>query len=828
MKKITFKKMLLLFSFLCSGNILMAQVQTAGSYVPLGDTLLSYVTTDADNGDGANDGAILVDGQSVVVGQGTIFTFDGRMQEGNPYNINTAIYNPGGSFTQMDLSLYNLTDGVELSFENNIGPAGGAVVSVSTSYTALASDEGDVLQLRFVRDQDGNTSRDFAVDFITLNGTTVKNTDAFGSWNSIGDVFLIGQTNDGDNGDGANDGTLYVDGQSAVAGQGVIFVLDRTTVAGKGITIASTIFNPNGSFCGVRTGLYNKTDNLLLSSLQDSNLGGGAIDAFTLNYTTVASDVGDILEIRFIRDDDGNAARNFSIDVLNINGEAVNTDVNMWDGSSNSNWTTTSNWTKNSLPSATEDVVIRSLTPNSLTIQSTTSSVAQDFVVMSGAIVTISAGGSLIVNGESSGEITYNRELTFLTGNTAGWHLVSSPVKNETYDNDYATANSLATSSTKRGLATYTTTLDSWSYLEDDDSNEGIFKSGTGYSLKRSLTGSVGFTGTINTAPIGVDTAVILGGTGGFNLVGNPYTSYVNSATFLTANTSKLVSETIWLWNPATGNYETKVTGDGFVLAPGQGFFVRANAANNLNFAESNQTSSADTFQKSSKTSIMLSMTDSESNRFARINYLDNATLGFDNGFDGETFGGIPNSIDIFTALVSGEEGKKYQVQSVPNSDFENMVVPVGVKATAGKEITFTVTAQNLPSGLNIFLEDRELNTFTSLNNTGTNYKVTLTDAVNGIGRFYLHTASKALSTDTEILNNISVFKSNNNNLRINGLENGEAKIKVFTILGKQVLQHSFVANGSKNITLPNLDGGIYIVQLESRTGKLNKKIIIE
>ena len=61
MKKITFKKMLLLFSFLCSGNILMAQVQTAGSYVPLGDTLLSYVTTDADNGDGANDGAILVD-----------------------------------------------------------------------------------------------------------------------------------------------------------------------------------------------------------------------------------------------------------------------------------------------------------------------------------------------------------------------------------------------------------------------------------------------------------------------------------------------------------------------------------------------------------------------------------------------------------------------------------------------------------------------------------------------------------------------------------------------------------------------------------------------
>jgi hypothetical protein len=38
----------------------------------------------------------------------------------------------------------------------------------------------------------------------------------------------------------------------------------------------------------------------------------------------------------------------------------------------------------------------------------------------------------------------------------------------------------------------------------------------------------------------------------------------------------------------------------------------------------------------------------------------------------------------------------------------------------------------------------------------------------------------------------------------------------------------SFNANGAKEISLPNLAAGIYIVQLETQSGKLNKKIVLE
>jgi hypothetical protein len=310
--------------------------------------------------------------------------------------------------------------------------------------------------------------------------------------------------------------------------------------------------------------------------------------------------------------------------------------------------------------------------------------------------------------------------------------------------------------------------------------------------------------------------------------VSNPYTSYINSGTFLTENTANLVSETIWLWDPVNENYQTKVTLDAYTLSPGQGFFVRASGAS-VNFIESNQSSGTDNFQKSGSTrpEVNLMITDGALNRFAKLYYLENATKGFDNGYDGETFGGIANSLDVFTHLVSDSEGKNFQIQSLPNADYENMVVPVGVKTVAGKELTFTAEAVNLPNGIKVFLEDRANNTFTELSNNG-NYKVSTTEALDGVGRFYLHTKSSVLSIDDNLLSTVSIYKTSNSNLRLLGLSQGEATIKLFNILGAEVMQSSFTAKNVQDVSLPKLSTGIYIVQIENGTNKINKKIILE
>jgi hypothetical protein len=265
------------------------------------------------------------------------------------------------------------------------------------------------------------------------------------------------------------------------------------------------------------------------------------------------------------------------------------------------------------------------------------------------------------------------------------------------------------------------------------------------------------------------------------------------------------------------------------VLAPTQGFFVRANKATNLTIAESYQVATGDAFQKTSKTEIKLSMTDGSNNRFAKIYYLDNATTSFDNGYDGETFGGVSNSVDVFTHLVANSVGKKYQVQSLPNSDFETMVVPVGIKAAAGKEITFSVEAMNIPDGINVYLEDKTANIVTLLSEANATYKVSLSESLDGIGRFYLHTkASSVLGTESIALNNVSVYSVDANTLRVAGLSGGKANLKIFSILGKQVFENSFNATGVKDMQLPKLASGIYLVQLGTEKGTLNKKITLE
>jgi hypothetical protein len=503
-----------------------------------------------------------------------------------------------------------------------------------------------------------------------------------------------------------------------------------------------------------------------------------------------------------------------------------NSDVGSWDskinlfkGTTNSDWATGSNWSSTAAPTSLENVTLLSDSP-SLVVGGSTNATINNLSVDASSSLTINSGGSLIVNGTSTGNVTYNRNL-----GTNNWYLVSSPVSGQVYNDAYVTANGIASgTSSNRGIASYTTADNTWSYFQAGGNS--TFNNGQGYSEKRTASGDISFTGTINTADVSV---AVSNASNGFNLVGNPFTSHVNSASFLTDNAANLVSETIWVWNQATENYETKVTVDAFVLVPTQGFFVRSSNGTNLNIAESYQASTGGTFQKTSKTEITLTMTDGSNNRFAKMYFLDNATKGFDNGFDGETFGGIENTVDVFTNLVENNEGKKYQVQSLPIDEMETMIVPVGVKAAAGKEITFTAEAINLPGDVKVFLEDRVTNTFTRLDEANSSYKVTLNDALNGTGRFFLHTKSSAvLSTDDVVLQNTSVYAINNNTLKVVGLPSGNATVKMYSILGKQVMQTSFSSTGVKEISLPKLSTGMYIVQVATATGKLNKKIVLE
>ena len=266
-----------------------------------------------------------------------------------------------------------------------------------------------------------------------------------------------------------------------------------------------------------------------------------------------------------------------------------------------------------------------------------------------------------------------------------------------------------------------------------------------------------------------------------------------------------------------------------FFIAPGQAFFVSANGSHTFSITENMQSGqSTDTFKSNdARPEIKLNLTDGTDTRDSDIFYIDGTTTGFDDGYDSSIFGGVDHPFTIFTQAVANGSGRNLGIQSLPNSDLEKMVIPVGINAVSGTQITISAASVNLPAGINVYLEDKSDNSFTLLNDSE-NFTSTLSSDLNGIGRFYLHTSSSALSTDDLNIDNISVYTSGENNLRVVGVQNGTTNVRMFNILGKQVLNTSFDGVGTNDIALPNLRTGVYIVQLETATGKLNKKVIIE
>ena len=486
---------------------------------------------------------------------------------------------------------------------------------------------------------------------------------------------------------------------------------------------------------------------------------------------------------------------------------------NAWTGANSTNWDLATNWSDGA-PDATSEVFI----PGGLSDYPTASS------AVTVSSLTMGSGASFIAQSTFAGTVNYNRSL-----GTANWYLVSSPVAGETYDNDYVTANGIASgSSTNRGIAQYTTNGDTWNYMQAGAS-AATFTDGTGYSVKRTFAGDISFTGTLNTNDAGVN--VVLSNDGNrFNLLGNPYTSHIASATFLNGESAVSDTKTLWVWNQDTNAYTVKIVADAMVIEPSQGFFVKANPnGGTFNFAESNQVSIGGTFQRTDiRPEIYLTLSDQTDAREAKIYYIENMTTGFDVGYEGELFNGVSNPLAIFTHLVADSEGKNYQVQSLPSNNYENMVIPVGVNAVSGTAITISASTNNFPAGMNVYLEDNLNNSFTLLE-AGSNFTTTLESNQNGIGRFYMHTTTSTLNaSDFDLNNNLSIYTSTRDNLRIVGVQNGMAKVQFYNILGKEVLRTSFEGNGVNDISLPNLNIGVYIVKLTTEAGTTNKKIIIQ
>ncbi len=513
---------------------------------------------------------------------------------------------------------------------------------------------------------------------------------------------------------------------------------------------------------------------------------------------------------------------------------------NTWTGSTNSDWNNTSNWSRGVIPTDKDVVYINSST-NMPVINGTYS--IGNLVIESGETLTVNGAltindklinqGSLILNSGSSlivkdspveALITYKRTL-----GTTNWYLIASPVSDQDID-AFASAGNLATGGTSIGLSNYNNATNSWQFYQSGSSGSGNFTLGEGRAIKLAAPGDITFTGTTSTTDIGIATTL---NSNGYNLIGNPYPSYISinagADNILSANNDILEEQTFWFWNQAISDYDPiNMVSSTQYLAPVQGFFINGDINGTFSFTEAMQSHQSDSFQRNSTTrpEIRLELTDGALTRRTDIYYFDGATTDFDNGYDSSIFNGSSNEFKIYTRTVTNSMENNLGIQSLPNNNFENMVIPIGISANSGVAITISATSINLPEGIDLYLEDKNDDTFTLLD-SASNFTTTISNNLNGIGRFYLHTKSQILNVDEVESNPINMYYSGNYNLKVMGIEGEDAEISVYNIQGKQVYISSFTGTGINEIELPKVKTGIYIIQLETEKRKQKKKIII-
>ncbi|WCO02847.1 metallophosphoesterase [Psychroserpens ponticola] len=468
---------------------------------------------------------------------------------------------------------------------------------------------------------------------------------------------------------------------------------------------------------------------------------------------------------------------------------------------------------------------------------------------------------SLIVEGEVFGEVNYKRHINGYNG-TSGNDLISSPVSGQTFG-DFAqlnpniyenpnntdqklfgpfnkTTGTYQTFSIASGSPELTTNLSSGVGYRTarDEAEDGLY--GTTFTFSGKVVSSNVNVGLVNSGPIESK----------WNLIGNPYSSYINVQGFLNHEVSSGVTNinlfdtntaAIYGYDGNSSNgrivYNLATTTASTVIAPGQGFFVSADAINaplyDLEFTPAMRSlGTADDFilgRNSELTYLKLSASTNTNTYTTDFYFTDNATLGLDSGYDASVFGDSAPSFAIYSQLVNNNQGIDFAIQSLNSTDLNNnLTIPLGVNATEGQQITLNITNTTLDENINIYLEDNVTNTFTFLNTS--NYSFTTNSNLSDVGRFFLHFQNDLLSTTDNELNSLVIYNTSSPKiLHIKGLVLMPTKLQLYDIHGRLIMSNQLKTNeNNQQIDLSHINLGVYFIKITSLSMNLSKKIIID
>ena len=512
------------------------------------------------------------------------------------------------------------------------------------------------------------------------------------------------------------------------------------------------------------------------------------------------------------------------------------------------------NWANATLaPGATAaTVTIQNAHSVSLDANVTTSSLSLN----SGSILNINAGKQLTVSTTLNNSGTLNLlstsedgTATILTpatlGGTGGVYTTNQYLT--TGRNWYVSTPSSATALPT--VASGTITLNGYSEADVTDvngstgwvPNPSTFVSGSGYVASVSASGNITFTGALNTGNknIALTSRTGTANKAGFNLVGNPYPSYLDwtAVTDDVDNAAKLRSTTMWYRTKMENeqhemvyNFWT-VNGDGVgvpngasvKIPPMQSFWVRAAEGVSAPIVVTNAMRShapgsdkmlkAPSVQNADRILVRLQVSNGVNTDEAVVYFSTKAQNGLDAYDSPKMTNGNAAIPEIYTTL----NNERFVINSMNTIPLDS---PIGVGFIAGSAESFSIKANeitNLPEDVKLMLKDNVTLAETDLSDNAIGYQFTLKDT--GANRFSLIFRTAGSTTDVRNANslNAQVFVNAANQITIIAPE--KSNYAIYNAMG-QMIENGLTTAKLQTVN-SKLNTGVYVVKVGNESSKV-------
>ncbi len=517
-----------------------------------------------------------------------------------------------------------------------------------------------------------------------------------------------------------------------------------------------------------------------------------------------------------------------------------------WTGAASESWSNPANWS-NGVPDRYCNVTVPAVSTLPV-IDAYTRAECNNLEIQTGALLTIRSDadftGSLIVHGSSSGpaalylplpgDALYHYVSTPLLSNFLppsalfwGWNEVTGdwgrPVMTCVSGMGYTTQGN-ATLTFQGEIINDTITIETTSPYADCDFP---FGSVTDYSLRTFAEGRDNYTNY---------------GGGGWNLLGNPFTSALDIVRFISDNNNSFDQNyrAVYIYEGdrylfAGTQLEGWEQSDALYPSPnihtGQGFFV-ASRCNTSIFSftpEMRIHNNSVPLLKSAKTGsswpgLELKIRHNSEESSALIVWGERMSAGLDPGYDVGLMNAGSGPV-IYTLLADGDNGIAFARQALPLLQATRLKVPVGIDFATGGEVTFS--ARTVSTGrTRYWLEDRETGIFTDMGSDS--YTVTLPPDTYGTGRFYLISTVNAptgISSGNYPEDGLRIWASGDRVI-IKGSADAGSVCEIFDLQGRKLTEKILADGGLNIINMPGKPRGVFVIRVTCSQKPVTRKVV--